>query len=69
MNESKVAAQDSLRFYNVGYYGRLEFYLFTTSVGLFIAIVSFTLYVIGILEKINLAQVVSDEDFLNINPL
>ena len=63
MNESKAAAQDPLRSYNLGYYGRLEFYLFTTSVGLFIAIVSFTFYIIGMLEKINLAQAVSDENF------
>ena len=47
--------------YNLGHYGRLEFFIFTTSMGMIIAIVSFLLYITGMLDEINLTQVVSNK--------
>jgi hypothetical protein len=45
--------------YELGYYGRLEFFLCTTSVGMFIDMVVFSLVITGILNKIKGTEAVS----------
>ena len=45
--------------YNLGNRGRLEFFLFTTSVGMIIVMVMFLLFITGLQEKINGTQTVS----------
>jgi hypothetical protein len=55
-NEDEGSSPDP---YNLGNRGRLEFFLFTTSVGMIIVMVMFLLLIIGLQEKINGTQTVS----------
>ena len=58
MSESRKEDLDSSD-YDVGHYGRLEFFLFTTSFGMIIVMIVVMLAISEILEKINLTQAVS----------
>ncbi len=45
--------------YDLGIFGRLEFFLFSTSVGMIIVMIVFLLVITGLLEKIEGTQAVS----------